>query len=73
MANPEKVLTEDLWRIIEPLLPEEKPLGTPRRPMVPNRKAMLGILYVPYKRMSMECFTKGVWLSLYMLEEVRDW
>jgi hypothetical protein len=42
MAKPEKVLTEDLWRIIKPLLPKEKPFGTPG---MPNRKAILGIVY----------------------------
>ena len=46
MARPEKVLTDDLWEIIEPLLPKQKAPGTPGRPPVPNRTAMLGILYV---------------------------
>jgi len=46
MARPENVLTDDLWRILEPLLPREKPLGTPGRPMVPNRRVVLGMLYV---------------------------
>ncbi len=46
MARPEKVLTDDLWEIIEPMLPKQKPPGTPGRPPVPNRTAMLGILYV---------------------------
>jgi len=46
MARPEKVLTDDLWSVLGPLLPREKPLGTPGRPMAPNRRVMLGILYV---------------------------
>jgi len=46
MAKPEKVLTDDLWRIIEPMLPKQKAPGTPGRPPVPNRTALLGILYV---------------------------
>ena len=46
MARPERVLTDELWEIVEPLLPRQKPPGTPGRPQVPNRKAMLGILYV---------------------------
>jgi len=46
MARPEDVLTDDLWDIMRPLLPREKPPGTPGRPQVPNRVAMLGILYV---------------------------
>jgi transposase len=46
MAKPKKVLIEDLWEIIEPMLPKQKAPGTPGRPPVPNRTALLGILYV---------------------------
>ena len=45
MAKPEKVLTYYLWKIIEPMLPKQKAPSTPGRPPVPNRTAMLGILY----------------------------
>jgi hypothetical protein len=54
IARREKVLTKDLWYIIEPLLP--KPLGTPRRLMVSNRKAMFGILYIILNDIFMERF-----------------
>jgi len=46
MAKPEKVLTYYLWKIIEPMLPKQKAPSTPGRPPVPNRTALLGILYV---------------------------
>lgn len=35
-----------LWMRIEPLLPSEKPKGTPGRPALPNRQVLNGILYV---------------------------
>jgi transposase len=46
IARPEKVLTDDLWKIIEPMLPKQKAPGTPGMPPVHNRTALLGILYV---------------------------
>jgi transposase len=39
-------LPDDLWREIEPLLPPEKPPGTPGRPVVPFRQVLDGILFV---------------------------
>ena len=37
---------DDVWAMIRPLLPPEKPPGTPGRPAVPFRKVLDGILYV---------------------------
>ena len=39
-------LPDDLWTELQPLLPPEKPPGTPGRPVVPFRQVMDGILYV---------------------------
>src|SRR3989442_15559438 len=39
-------LPDDLWAELEPLLPPEKPPGTPGRPAVPFRHVIDGILYV---------------------------
>lgn len=39
-------LPDDLWAELEPLLPPEKPPGTPGRPVVPFRHVIDGILYV---------------------------
>jgi len=39
-------LSDEIWEQIEPLLPPEKPLGTPGRPVVPFRKVVNGVLYV---------------------------
>lgn len=44
MAKP--VLPDDLWELIEPLLPPDKPLRTSGRPRVPNRQVLTGILFV---------------------------
>lgn len=39
-------IPDDLWAKLHPLLPPEKPPGTPGRPVVPFRRVMDGILYV---------------------------
>ena len=39
-------IPDDLWAECEPLLPPQKPRGTPGRPIVPFRKVLDGILYV---------------------------
>ena len=39
-------IPDDLWAEVQPLLPPEKPLGTPGRPVVPFRQVLDGILYV---------------------------
>ena len=44
MAKP--LVPDDLWEIIEPLLPPPKPRPKGGRPPVPNRKALAGILFV---------------------------
>ena len=37
---------DEMWARIQPLLPPQKPAGTPGRPPVPFRKVLDGILYV---------------------------
>src|SRR2546426_11242431 len=39
-------LPDELWVELHPLLPSEKPPGTPGRPVVPFRRVVDGILYV---------------------------
>jgi transposase len=39
-------IPDDLWALIEPILPMDKPPGMNGRPRVPNRTVMNGILYV---------------------------
>jgi putative transposase len=39
-------IPDELWRVIEPLLPAEKPRGSAGRPALPNRQVLNGILHV---------------------------
>ena len=43
MARP--LLSDDLWEVIEPLLPAERPKPKGGRPRVPDRVALSGILF----------------------------
>src|SRR3712207_1686549 len=44
MARP--LVTDDLWAVVEPLLPPEPPKPKGGRPRVPDRLALTGILFV---------------------------
>ena len=44
MAKP--VLPDELWQLIKPLLPPDKPPRANGRPRVPNRQVLTGILFV---------------------------
>lgn len=44
MAKP--LVSDDLWALIEPLLPPERPKPKGGRPPLPNRAALTGILFV---------------------------
>lgn len=39
-------IPDDLWQKIQPLLPEQKPSGSPGRPAIPFRRVLDGIFYV---------------------------
>ncbi len=40
------ILPDQLWSLIEPLLPPDKPVKSNGRPRVPNRNALMGVLFV---------------------------
>ena len=40
------LVTDELWEVIEPLLPEEPPKPKGGRPRVPDRATLTGILFV---------------------------
>ena len=44
--NGLREIPEDLWNLIELILPPDKPPGATGRPRVPNRTVLNGILYV---------------------------
>src|SRR5919202_2417829 len=41
-----ELVTDELWEIVEPLLPPEPPRPRGGRPRVPNRAALTGIIFV---------------------------
>ena len=43
---PKPLVTDELWAVIEPLLPEERPKPKGGRPRVGDRAALTGILFV---------------------------
>ncbi len=43
---PKPLLTDELWAVIEPLLPKERPKPKGGRPRVGDRAALTGILFV---------------------------
>lgn len=44
--NGLREIPDDLWNLIKPVLPPDKPPGANGRPRVPNRTILNGILYV---------------------------
>jgi len=44
MAKP--LLTDELWQVIEPLLPAERPKPKGGRPRIPDRNVLTGIIFV---------------------------
>ena len=44
MAKP--LVSDELWAVVEPLLPEEPPNPKGGRPRVPDRAALTGIIFV---------------------------
>jgi transposase len=69
-----QLVPDELWTIIEPLLPPEPPKPNGGRPRVPDRTALVGIIYVlrsnvPWRMLPKELGCSGVtcWRRL------RDW
>ena len=70
-----QLVPDELWTIIEPLLPPEPPKPNGGRPQVPDRAALAGIIYVlrsgiPWRMLPKEefgCSGVACWRRL------RDW
>lgn len=73
MAKP--LLSDDLWAVVEPLLPPEPPKPNGGRPRVPDRAALTGILFVlrsgiPWEMLPPEM---GCGSGMTCWRRLRDW
>ena len=73
MAKP--LVMDELWKIIEPLLPPPKPRPKGGRPPVPNRNALTGILFVLKTGIGWEDLPKemGCGSGMTCWRRLRDW
>ena len=73
MAKP--LLTDELWEIIKPLLPPEKPRPKGGRPRVPDRLALTGILFVARTGTAWELLPPelGCGSGMTCWRRLRDW
>ena len=69
------MLTDELWEIVEPLLPPEPPKPRGGRPRVPNRAALTGIVFVLKTGMPWEMLPKemGCGSGSTCWRRLRDW
>jgi transposase len=54
------IVSDELWSLIEPLLPEPGPKPVEGRPRVPDRQALCGILFVPHTGIQWEYPPQGL-------------
>lgn len=73
MAKP--LLTDELWKRIEPLLPPDPPKPKGGRPRVPNRQALTGILFVSRTGCAWEYLPQelGCGSGMTCWRRLRDW
>lgn len=73
MAPP--IVPDELWQIIEPLLPPEPPKPKGGRPRIPDRQCLAGILFVlrtglPWEDLPQEL---GCGSGMTCWRRLRDW
>ncbi len=73
MSGP--LLTDDLWAVVAPLIPPERPKPKGGRPCVPDRAALTGILFVlrsgiPWEMLPQEM---GCGSGMTCWRRLRDW
>ena len=73
MAKP--IVSEELWQVIRPLLPPQRPKPQGGRPRVPDRACLTGILYVlrtgiPWEYLPQEM---GCGSGMTCWRRLRDW
>jgi transposase len=73
MAKP--LLTDELWEVIEPLLPPEPPKPRGGRPRISNRAALTGILFVLKTGLQWEMLPQemGCGSGMTCWRRLRDW
>jgi transposase len=68
------LVSDDLWAVVEPLLPPSRPAGTPGHPPVPNRVALSGILFVLKTGIPWEYFPQELGCcGMTLWRRLRDW
>jgi transposase len=72
---PKPLVTDDLWDLVEPLIPPESPKPTGGRPRVPDRACLTGILFVlktgiPWEWLPQEL---GCGSGMTCWRRLRDW
>jgi transposase len=73
MSKP--LVPDELWEIIKPLLPEEPPKPKGGRPRVPDRAALIGIIFVLKSGLQWEMLPQemGCGSGMTCWRRVRDW
>lgn len=73
MARP--LLTDELWEHIQPLLPPEQPKPKGGRPRIPDRAALMGILFVLRSGIGWEYLPRemGCGSGMTCWRRLRDW
>ena len=57
------LVSDELWEVIEPLLPEEPPKPNGGRPCVPDRTTLTGILFVFKTGIPWEMLSQRRWAA----------
>jgi len=75
MPMAKELVTDELWEVIRPLLPPEKPKPKGGRPPVPERNALSGIIFVlrsgiPWEMLPQEM---GCGCGMTCWRRLRDW
>ena len=72
---PKKLVSDELWSLVEPLLPEHKPTSKGGRPRISDRAALTGIIFVlktgiPWEDLPQEM---GCGSGMTCWRRLRDW